>query len=155
DIVPGASPLLTVDAQFVADNTGGNHTLDINVVISTTKGDAQELDLGDVARDLNLRLPDGPTVSVGGGGNIDFTVSRDLGGHAFGDTPTAVPNSDIALVFDTFDAIAGFACGDMNTGIEIGVIGGDINAGSGPVAARFPIQFTAGGASRTLNNWDG
>jgi hypothetical protein len=141
-LVPGSAPTLELSATYNA----ATHVLDLQLVIATTRGFDAALSLGDIRRELNMRLPDPPTtITVGGGADVVINMSFNL-------SSASVPATNVTLDFDRLNALAGFTFSGLNRVVEVGVIRGQFVGAYGTAGVTIPVQFT-GASSRTLNNW--
>ena len=83
-LVPGTNPLLNVSTTFTEPADSDARSLSMVVTIANAKGSTQTLDLSSLQTDLGITFPGGPTVTVGGGADIQFTISLNLQGHTYG-----------------------------------------------------------------------
>ena len=93
-LVPGTNPLLNVSTTFTEPADTDARSLSLVVTIANAKGSTQTLDLSSLQTDLGITFPGGPVVTVGGGADIQFTISLNLQGHTYGG---ALAESDVTL----------------------------------------------------------
>jgi len=142
-IVPGDSPVLRLSAVY--DPAVASPRLDLGLVIATTRGFSSPLALGDIERELNLRLPESPTITVGGGADIKINIGLKLG-------DASIPSTAVTLDFERLNALAGFTFGGLNTTAEVGVIRGRLVDASGVAGVTIPVKLSSGN-SQSLNLW--
>jgi hypothetical protein len=150
-LVTGGSPLLSVTSTFNKPADTDTRSISMTVTIQNSKGPVQTLQLDPLTTDLGMSFPDGPTVQVGGGADIQFTITLNLQGHQYGGNSTSLPKSDVTLAFNQLNALAGFAFSGLNTTANIGAIGAQLNGASGIVGALLPVTLRT--SSQTLNLW--
>jgi hypothetical protein len=148
-IVPGTSATRTVTANWTKPAASDARSLALTFTIANTRGSDVELSLPDLERDLGMYLPTPPTITVGGGADISFTITLDLQGHTYGST---LAQNKTTLGFTRLNSLAGFSFSNVTTTAEFGLIRGQIVNGSGVVGAKIPVTFS-GASSRTLDNW--
>ena len=149
-LVPGTSAIHDLTVNFTKPAATDARSLAITVTIANTMGNDIALVLPDLERDLGLHLPTPPTVTAGGGADVQFTITIDLQGHTYGST---LAQNKATVAFARANSLAGFSLSNLTTTAEFGLIRGQIVGGSGVVGATIPVTFSAGGPSRTLDTW--
>ncbi|HEX8913476.1 MAG TPA: DUF4347 domain-containing protein, partial [Humisphaera sp.] len=149
-LMAGTSYAGTVAVTWTKPAASDARSLALKFTIANTKGSGIDLSLPDLERDLGMRLPTPPTVTAGGGADIEFTVTLDLQGHTYG---AALAQNKATLAFARLNSLAGFSFAGVNSTVEFGLIRGSFVNASGVVGAKIPVTFGGSGGSRTLDNW--
>ncbi|MEM8874157.1 MAG: DUF4347 domain-containing protein [Planctomycetota bacterium] len=149
-LTAGTTADIEVTGNFVKPSASNARRIDLVLKAQNVKGFTKSLDLPELQRDLGLTINTAPSVTVGGGADIEVRVSLELDAHTWGST---LPTNKVGVNFAKLAAQAGVSTNDFDAPMQLGVIGGTITDGSIASVGQYPVSFS-GGASKTLDNWN-